>query len=112
MTGEEREPTLSGVGGDRSGRPAPPDGGRQGCCAGRRKPCPYHEGWADATDWLGEQVAGWLASLGYPYDWTFERPPPAPLRTHVEDAWLDAEGVAEPAERRSYRRAVAEAGGW
>lgn len=23
---------------------------REGCCADWPKPCPYHEGWADATD--------------------------------------------------------------
>lgn len=24
--------------------------GRDGCCADRRQPCPYHEGWQDAMD--------------------------------------------------------------
>ena len=85
---------------------------RGGCCAERRKPCPYHEGWADGIDYLAEVAAEWLRAAGYPFDVSFDQPPPVLLRPFIETAWPDRDGVVDPTERLSYRQAVAEEGGW
>lgn len=36
---------------------------RAGCCADQRKPCSYHEGYADATDAAEEQLSEALKSI-------------------------------------------------
>lgn len=40
-----------------SDAPRPRAGSRHGCCGTWPKPCPYHEGWADAKDALAEDLA-------------------------------------------------------
>jgi len=49
-----------------------------------------------------------LSEAGYPFDLSFEQPPPPVLRSFVETVWMDRDRVVEPDERISYLQCVAE----
>jgi len=66
---------------------------------------------------LLEDIADWLAKIGYPLDFTDENLPPAEFRQFIEEAWIRREEgytsfVLDDQDAANLAQIVAEAGGW
>ena len=61
---------------------------RAGCCETWPKPCSYHEGWADAEDSLGADLAEAVALLAECHpEWPGRPGFPGPEGGHAQRVW-------------------------